>query len=326
MPFINRVRFALSWLCKGERRPSEYASHPEQGNPDLDRLMDEGERRLAGTDDLAPTEAPARPTSGGASSGTQLDLSTGATLRATLRPAGEGTGERPLRILMGYVPEVSEKDARFFASGVAEKNTESGFITYLGLFRYETGYAYEIHEGGHGRSYLEPLLRYYQGLPPGQVEGESAVFIATAQRLIQVEKLAEGGLVCVQLPEGSTAEESVWLVPTVRLKPLQSLNTGMVLASTAFLLVSAVVALAAYWTRFQPYEAPPAPQHEHVRLADLPSQRWNQLPAPPQGQYIHAWRYQDGKWQEPQLAPVPKAVAAKPKEDPNVPLPPVPTP
>jgi hypothetical protein len=116
--------------------------------------------------------------------------------------------QRPIRLFIGYVPDVTEKDAKFFAMGVAEKNVDSEYISYMGLFKYGTGYAYEIQEGGHGHSYLTRILKYFSQLPPGLHDAETAVYVATASRMVQVEKTADGGLVCIQLPESYKAKET----------------------------------------------------------------------------------------------------------------------
>lgn len=208
---------------------------------------------------------------------------------------------RPIRLLVGYVPDVTEKDARFFAAGVAEKNVDSEYISYLGLFRYQTGYAYEIQEGGHGRSYLEPIIRYYEGLPPGKADKDTAVFIATGQRMVQIEKSAEGGLICVQLPESYKAKETEWLVPTKKLKLMRDLNTGFMMAAGAFLGVSLIALIAAYATRYQPYEAPPVPEKDKVSIEQLPSQHWFQVQSPAPGQYVKKWEFSKGRWHDPDM-------------------------
>lgn len=235
---------------------------------------------------------------------------------------------RPIRLLIGFIPDVTEKDAKFFVAGVAEKNVDSAYIGYMGIFKYSTGYAYEIQEGGHGRSYLDPIIQYYKDLPYGQSDRETAVFIKTAQRMVQVEKAGDGAIVCIQLPESSVAAESNWLKPTKKLKLLRDLNTGYMVASGAFLALTFIGLVASYASRYQPIETPPIPTQDKVNVSELPSQQWYRVASPGDGHYIRAWKY-NGKWQNPEIGtfeiPAPPTGKGKHKADgESIPLPPVP--
>lgn len=205
---------------------------------------------------------------------------------------------RPIRLLIGYVPDVTERDAKFFVAGVAEKNVDSAYIGYMGLFKFGTGYAYEIQEGGHGRSYVEPIIQHYKKLPPNAYDKETAVFINTAQRVVQVERGGDGGLVCVQMPESFSVPETQWLQPGKKLKLLRDLNTGYMVASGAFLGIAFIVLIASYASRYQPYEQPPTPSQDHVSIASLPASHWLEVATPGEGQYVKTWKYSTkDKWQ-----------------------------
>jgi len=208
---------------------------------------------------------------------------------------------RPTQLLMGYVPNATEKDAKLFVAGVAEKNIESPFITYIGLHKLGYGYAYEIHEGGHGLSYLEPLMAYYATIPATTNEKETAVYIQTAHRMIQIEKTADGGILGVQLPEFYDVAETEGIVPTKKLKLLYDVGAGYVIASGLFFCVMFMALLVSYFLRYQPYAAPPLPKQLHVTITDLPSQNWARVQYPRPGQYVTKWEYLKGKWAEPTL-------------------------
>jgi hypothetical protein len=206
--------------------------------------------------------------------------------------------QRPIRLFIGYVPDVTEKDAKFFAMGVAEKNVDSEYISYMGLFKYGTGYAYEIQEGGHGHSYLTRILKYFSQLPPGLHDAETAVYVATASRMVQVEKTADGGLVCIQLPESYKAKETEWLRPEKKLKLLRDQNSGLMMVSGVFLGVSLLVLTGAFLTRYVPRENPESRVwYDTVTLQELPVSQWDSLIKETEaGHYILSLRYNGKDW------------------------------
>ena len=215
------------------------------------------------------------------------------------RPAGDHAfTQRPIRVFIGYVPDVTEKDARFFAMGVAEKHVESEYISYLGVFRYGTGYAYEIQEGGHGHSYLTRIIKYFNQLPPNLHDAETAVFITTASRMVQVEKTADGGLVCIQLPESYKATETDWLRPEKKLKLLRDQNSGVMMIGGAFLGISLLVLAGAFLTRYVPREAPTERVwYDTVSLKELPVSQWDSMiQETNNGHYILSLRYDGRQW------------------------------
>jgi hypothetical protein len=206
--------------------------------------------------------------------------------------------QRPIRLFIGYVPDVTEKDARFFAMGVAEKNVDSEYISYLDLFKFGTGYAYEIQEGGHGHSYLSSIIKYFAQLPPGLHDAETAVFIATTSRMVQVEKGADGGLVCIQLPESYKAKETEWLRPDKKLKLLRDQNSGLMMICGAFLGVSLLALAGAYLTRYVPIEDPSQRAwYDTVSIDQLPISQWDSLVTEAeQNHYVKALRFDGKNW------------------------------
>jgi hypothetical protein len=206
--------------------------------------------------------------------------------------------QRPIRLFIGYVPDVTEKDARFFAMGVAEKNVDSEYISYLGLFRYGTGYAYEIQEGGHGHSYLTRILKYFSQLSPNLHDAETAVYVATASRMVQVEKTADGGLVCIQLPESYKAKETEWLRPEKKLKLLKDQNSGLMMISGVFLGISLLVLSGAFLTRYVPRDNPEnRVWYDTVSLEELPVSQWDSmLKETDAGHYILSLKYNGKEW------------------------------
>lgn len=206
--------------------------------------------------------------------------------------------QRPIRLFMGYVPDVTEKDARFFAMGVAEKNVESEYISYLGVFRYGTGYAYEIQEGGHGHSYLTKIIKHFNQLPPNLHDAETAVFVATASRMVQIEKTADGGLVCIQLPELYKVQETDWVKPEKKLKLLRDQNSGIMMVAGTYLGISLLVLAGAFLTRYVPRENPAGRVwYDTVSMKELPISQWgSMIQETNNNHYILSLRYNGKEW------------------------------
>jgi hypothetical protein len=206
--------------------------------------------------------------------------------------------QRPIRLFMGYVPDVTEKDARFFAMGVAEKNVESEYISYLGVFRYGTGYAYEIQEGGHGHSYLTKIIKHFNQLPPNLHDAETAVFVATASRMVQIEKTADGGLVCIQLPELYKVQETDWVTPEKKLKLLRDQNSGIMMVAGTYLGISLLVLAGAFLTRYVPRENPTGRVwYDTVSMKELPISQWgSMIQETNNNHYILSLRYNGKEW------------------------------
>jgi hypothetical protein len=182
--------------------------------------------------------------------------------------------------------------------GVAEKNVESEYISYLGVFRYGTGYAYEIQEGGHGHSYLTKIIKHFNQLPPNLHDAETAVFVATASRMVQVEKTADDGLVCIQLPELYKVQETDWVKPEKKLKLLRDQNSGIMMVAGTYLGISLLVLAGAFLTRYVPRENPTGRVwYDTVSMKELPISQWgSMIQETNNNHYILSLRYNGKEW------------------------------
>jgi hypothetical protein len=230
---------------------------------------------------------------------------------------GPRPGATPIRVLIGYLPEVTERDATEYAMGIAQKHLEQLSLAAYDVFEYARGYAYEVHEGGAGRAYLPSIIEYFKSHGPYRTGEEVSVVLRTATRKVEVQRTRDG-LAAIVLPESSEAQPTEWLAPTSALIPALNKRTGLLVGGAALFITGFLaMVVAALLARFQPYLDPPPAQAFEPRLQDLPAGQWERLTiiAGTPGSYVSALRFRNGRWEapevtqvaEPQAPPVPPA-------------------
>lgn len=214
----------------------------------------------------------------------------------------------PVRVIIGYLPEVSERDALEYAIGLAEKHFDQLGLAFFDAFKFDNGFVFEIHEGGSGRAYVPKIIEYFEATGPYDAENPVSVVLKTGTRRVEVQK-ARSGLVSVLLPESSTAEPSAQIEATSAMQPALNKRTGFLVVSAALFVTGfAAVMTAAFIARFQPYEAPPERPVEQISAASLPLNQWFRVEAVPPGSYVKALRFRNQRWEAPELgAEVPEA-------------------
>lgn len=208
--------------------------------------------------------------------------------------AHHADGPRPLKVLIGFLPDSSEKDTYFYMLGVAEKNLDSENIGYASLTKFENGYAYEIHEGGAGRGYLDSILSHFRSLPSFAAEETHRAFIRTATRTVRVERTA-AGLYSVILPESDTTPQSEWLTVGKKLSPLVEKRTGLFLGGVVLFLSGLIALMGGYATRYQPY-TPSVVNIERMPVDKLPHSQWSRLTSIQSGDYVMALKFEKNEW------------------------------
>jgi hypothetical protein len=209
-------------------------------------------------------------------------------------PQAPEDGPRPLKVLIGFLPDSSEKDTYFYMLGVAQKNLDSENIGWAGLTKFENGYAYEIHEGGQGKGYLESIINHFKSLPPFSAEETHRAFIRTATRTVRVER-TPNGLYSVILPESDETPQSDWLTTGKKLAPLVEKRTGLFVMGAIIFMTSLVALMGGYATRYQPYTQSFV-SLERVPVSKLPHSQWNRLTNLPPGDYVQALKFEGNEW------------------------------
>ncbi len=202
-----------------------------------------------------------------------------------------------IRVLMGYLPDVSEKDAKAYALGIAEKHNESSQISFYGVFPYERGFVYEVQEGGVGKSYAPSILKYFEDNAELHTS-DTPLFavVPSSIRKLYVEK-SERGVNCLLLPEGDLRTPSEWLVPGVLLKAAVPSRKGVLFTGIGVFVAGTVAFLGAMATQYQPYLPPPKAPVEKVVFDNFPMAQWNSLTEAQASGYVSALKYSKGKWE-----------------------------
>lgn len=210
----------------------------------------------------------------------------------------------PIRVIIGFLPEVLEQDALEYAMGVAEKYFDQIGIAYFDAFAYANGYAFEIHEGGLGRAYLPEIIKYFDEQGEYQSEDPSTIVIKTSTRNVEVQSLREG-LTSIVLSENSTKEPSDWLRGTEKMHPAIHKRTGLLILGSAIFITGFVSMIgASMLTRYTPYIPPPESKIEVINPLQYPKGQWSQLEQILSREGgVKSLRYRNNRWEQPELWP-----------------------
>lgn len=210
--------------------------------------------------------------------------------------------DNSIRVIIGYFPDITEKDAREYALGLAQKHCDQLAISYYGAYKHARGYVFEIQEGGNGKAYSPEIIKYFDSLPAYEAGEHNAVVLKTATRLVEVVRHKDG-LGMVILPEQSQRETSTWLSPHKTLKPVIPSREKYFYISCAVFATGFMAALiSGSLFRLQPFSTTADVKKEMLSVNKLPRSQWSVLSATPKGFYVKTIRFQDGKWLPPELA------------------------
>lgn len=207
----------------------------------------------------------------------------------------KGSKGRPTEIFIGFLPDVSKKDALSFAIGVANKHCTNITNTAYAVYKYSSGWAYEVHEGGPRRAYLPKILDKFAEQAGGPIHEEDAVVIETAQRRVRIER-TQTGLTAFLMPESFTAEQTSWLEPGPKLKPVVSLRVWLIGLGALLFVTGFITLVTTLATRPTP---PPlnAPARRALPYASLPISQWHPMVATyDRGSAISALRFRHNQW------------------------------
>ena len=220
----------------------------------------------------------------------------------------------PIRVLIGYLPEVTERDARDYALGVAEKHFEQPAIAHFDAFKYGEGYAYEVHEGGEGFAYLPSIIQHFNEQGPYQTGEKFEVVLRTGTRMVKVIR-QRLGLQAVLLPESSQVDAGDWQPSKEKLQSALNQRTGFLVAGAGFFVAGFfALIVGSMLTRYQPYESAPAPTVTYVNFEDMPVAQWSKVQGLSSSEYVSKISYEHKHWMQPviQIAETTHAPAAEP--------------
>jgi len=206
-----------------------------------------------------------------------------------------GLRGRPAQVFIGFLPDVSKKDAVAFAIGVAQRFSTSLVNSAYAVYKYNTGWAYEVHEGGARRGYLPRILKEFEEQAGGPVSEESLVSIETAQRRVRVER-TQGGLTAYLMPESFQGAQTTWLEPGPKLTPAVPLRMGFVAFGAAIFVTGFLTLITTLATR-----PAPLPLNAAARTAipyeSLPISQWSKLvEVYSRGTAVDSLRWINNRW------------------------------
>lgn len=217
--------------------------------------------------------------------------------------SGVPSNRLPIRVIIGYLPEVTARDAMDYAYGLAEKYFDQMGLAYGAVFEYGKGMVYEVHEGGVGKAFAPSIIEYFESLPPFNPSEVHKVVIRTATRSVEVQRTREG-LVAIMLPESSEVEPTEWLKQTSTMSPLIDTRKGFVRMATILFGAGIFAMLASgIFFRLQPY-AEATPVKKELSANDYPSAQWSKVQNVPENSYVKALKYENGRWLPLELATV----------------------
>lgn len=192
---------------------------------------------------------------------------------------------RPIFLAIGHLAGVKRADAEHYVRGLIARHATSPEAAGFFLLRTDTGFAYEIQEGGDGRAYLPQALERLRADPGGSVR------IALAARVAEA-RMGEGGPVATLLPEGEGGADS--LEPGPRLTPFQTDRSRLLVAAVAaFCASAAALASALVVNAVTGAQQVGGGSGDSLAAESLPVMHW---PKAPPGEYIHALRFDGSRW------------------------------
>lgn len=227
---------------------------------------------------------------------------------------------QPNTVLFGYLEGVARRDADGYARGFARRVMATAERVWYQTEAFYTGYLYEIHEGGAGRSFLPDLIAALETEPEGTVlvpsgrrvfeisvrNGRPTGAMLTEERSQRVQRQlalilpAEqtgGSSYGVLLPAVAPLSRARFHIvkPTKRMKrlapesqPLQFLSIGVLVSGLSLLTIGTGSCL---WSLAH------AGIDHGLDFERLPHRQWpSAILAAAGAAYVTKLEYKDGRW------------------------------
>ena len=226
----------------------------------------------------------------------------------------------PNTVLFGYLEGVDRKDAAAYARGFARRTLGTAERVWYNTESIYTGFLYEVHEGGAGRSFLPDIISALEAEPAGTVLVPSGrrVFELTVRNgrptgalLSEQSSMKMQNQMALVLPAEKTGGNPYGLVipgsvpvgqmrfkavrPTVRMKRVSQPASQATLAGIGVLVSGlALLALGAgsYLWSLRQAAAP-----RGVAFEQLPHRQWPAVVGAATGAaFVSKLEFKDGKW------------------------------
>lgn len=231
-----------------------------------------------------------------------------------------GNGGLATNVMYGFLEGVERRDALAYARSFARRTVGSSERCWYAVEPLWTGFLYEIHEGGPGRSFLPDLVTELDANPGGiaLVPSGRRVFELTVRngrpvggllpeaksRQVQLQMAAirptvpvDGKAYGVMIPPWVTADQ-------VRLRTIRAtrrmrrvsvpVSVPLALSSVGFAAGLGLLTTGGGLYYWSPYRVP---QPQALTLEQMPHRQWEAaLAAIGPDNYVSKLEYRDGKW------------------------------
>lgn len=135
----------------------------------------------------------------------------------------------PNSILIGYYSDIKLSDLKLYLYNKAEEEMVVK-SAYYQIIKYESGYIWEIHEGGSGKGLLKSVIPL--------LEIHKEVIIKTSRRNIKIKKKDNGlGIISYFLNESDESEPTKGVSFSDKMRPVKNTGYAMyILGKTVFII------------------------------------------------------------------------------------------
>lgn len=260
----------------------------------------------------------------------------------------------PYRLILGQIPDTTQKDARAYARGLVERYFTAVKNSYVNIRKYKGGFYYEVHEGGPGESLLDWVLKQLDApveeagsteseTPEAAPEGSSGqsdkdaepvidtsreVLIRTGECGVIIARDDQGVLYTVEVPqesmEGMEFAEAVEFGK--KITPFDDSGTRFLYVSTVFMalgiLMAAMGGVVSHTAMPKLSALQGLPDQTLIKVDLLPDKQLEKLMAEDtehQGHAVGALKFEGNKWFIDWIAPPGSQIAADQKKAEPVP-------
>lgn len=195
----------------------------------------------------------------------------------------------PAAIHIGYMARIDKRDAIARVQGLIRRQLAAPEIAFWSIYPIEDGYAYEIHEGGHGHAYVPAIMARFAAEPEAQIH------LAAGNRAVRVTA-HEGKPCSFVLPEAEHPSADAF-PQGPRMRPFAPTGRGPLITGAVLFACSAVLFLASAVAMTVGSDITAADQAAlNERVANLPSLHYPKDGSLMVGQFVNRVQFSGGKW------------------------------
>lgn len=204
-------------------------------------------------------------------------------------PSKSPASTMPAAIHIGFMARIDKNDAIARVQGLIRRQLVAPDIAFWSIRPIDDGYAYEIHEGGHGHALLPAIMARFAAEP------DASIHLYAGNRAVRVT--AQDGKPCsFVLPESERpAADSLTQGP--RMRPFAPTGRGALITGGVLFAASAILFLASAVATTVGSQTTAAEQAAlNERVTNLPSLHYPKDGSILPGQYVGRVQFSGGRW------------------------------